>query len=248
LKSKPTEFIESFAGGAIVGLTIAFEELAYRVKLVEIDEKVGAVWQAIIEEGYGEWLAQEIEAFTLTAQNIETLLEMEDLPIYKKAFQTIVHNRVSRGGIITKGAGLIKNGEDGKGLASRWYPQTLSRRIRNIHRIRDRLTFVWGDAIQVIEQNKERADVVFFVDPPYTAGSGKQAGRRLYTYSELDHERLFGLMETVQGDFVMTYDDSEDVQKMADRHDFDTRSIPMRTTHHAATTELLIGRDLSWID
>lgn len=247
LSSKPTELIEPFAGGAIVGLTVAFEQWADHVTLVEIDEKVGAVWQAIIEEGCGMWLAEHIEEFDLTKKNVEQLLNEENLSIRERALQTIVHNRVSRGGILAKGAGLIKYGENKKGLTSRWYPQTLARRILSIHKIRERLSFVWGDGLEVIEQNSNQTHSVFFVDPPYTAGRGKRAGRRLYEYSELDHERLFELMGRVQGDFLMTYDNDKDVQTMATRHGFDTRPIAMKSTHHAEMTELLIGRDLAWV-
>jgi DNA adenine methylase len=247
LPFRPTEFIEPFAGGAIVGLTVAFEDLADHVKLVEIDERIGAVWQAIIEKGHGEWLAEKIESFDLRTENVEALLAIEDLPLRELAFQTIVHNRVSRGGIVVKGAGLIKYGENGKGLASRWYPKTLSKRIRNIHKIRNRLSFVWGDGLKVIEQNIGRPEVVFFVDPPYTAGSGKRAGLRLYAHSELDHKRLFKLMEGVRGDFLISYDNDKFVQEMADQHGFEKRPVAMKSTHHNEMTELLIGRDLSWV-
>jgi site-specific DNA-adenine methylase len=44
----PAEFIEPFAGGAIIGLTVAFEKLADHVTLVEIDEEVASVWKTII--------------------------------------------------------------------------------------------------------------------------------------------------------------------------------------------------------
>ena len=35
---------------------------------------------------------------------------------------------------------------------------------------------------------------------------------------------------------------------MAEAHGFACRPIPMKNTHHAEMTELLIGRDLSWFD
>ncbi len=243
----PKEFIEPFAGGAIVGLTVAFEKLAEHVVLVEIDEQVGAVWQAIIEDGQGEWLAQEIEKFVLTPDNVHQIISNRDLPVSETALQTIIHNRVSRGGILAKGAGFVKYGEQGKGLVSRWYPQTLSKRIRAIHSIRQRLSFVWGDGLESIRQHIDRPDVVLFIDPPYTAGSGKRAGNRLYTHSELDHQSLFVLMEKVRGDFLMTYDNNREIHRMAAQHGFDTREIAMKNTHHAKMTELVIGRDLSWI-
>jgi DNA adenine methylase len=247
IEPTPSEFIEPFAGGAIVGLTVAFERLADHVMLVELDEQVGAVWETIITKGRGNWLARKIEEFDLTVENAKVLLARKNLGPWQRAFQTIVHNRVSHGGIIAEGAGLLKEGENGKGIASRWYPKTLSKRIRNIHKIRERLSFVRGDGLQVIEQNRGRSDVVFFIDPPYTTGNGKQAGQRLYTHSELDHERLFEVMETIQGDFLMTYENDKDIRKMATRRGFDTRPVAMKSTHHAQMTELLIGRDLGWI-
>src|SRR5437870_1236520 len=56
-----TEFVEPFAGGAIVGLTVAAERLADHVTLVELDTQVAAVWQTIFcDPGGGEWLAHKI--------------------------------------------------------------------------------------------------------------------------------------------------------------------------------------------
>lgn len=46
----------------------------------------------------------------------------------------------------------------------------------------------------------------------------------------------------------MTYDDAEEVKVMARRHGFDMRLIPMNNTHHARMEELVIGKDLSWMD
>ncbi len=40
---KPMEFIEPFAGGGIISLTVAFERLAEAVTMVELDADVAAV-------------------------------------------------------------------------------------------------------------------------------------------------------------------------------------------------------------
>jgi DNA adenine methylase len=246
--TKPTELIEPFAGGAIVGLTVAFEQLAGRVTLVELDVQVASVWDAIINEGNANWLARRIERFNLTPENVASLLSQECASTRERAFKTIVQNRVNRGGILAPGAGLIKSGENGRGLASRWYPQTLAQRIRDINLIRERLSFLSGDGLDVIERFQDRPDVVFFVDPPYTAGNGKRAGNRLYNHAELDHERLFALLAAVKGDVLFTYDNDAYVRDMADRHGFTYRLIPMKNTHHAQLTELLIGRNMDWLD
>ena len=88
---------------------------------------------------------------------------------------------------------------------------------------------------------------VFFIDPPYTAG-GKKAGNRLYKHYDLDHERLFTLCKSLKGDFLITYDNAEEVKRMARNHRFQMRLIPMTNTHHATMEELVIGKDLSWMD
>ena len=99
--------------------------------------------------------------------------------------------------------------------------------------------------MQVMQENAEASDTVFFLDPPYTA-AGKKAGSRLYTFNELDHEALFRLAGSLRGDFLMTYDNAEGVRELAQRHGLQTLAIPMKNTHHAEMTELIIGRDLRW--
>jgi DNA adenine methylase len=44
---------------------------------------------------------------------------------------------------------MLKYGENGNGILSRWYPETLSKRIQDLLAIRDRITFIGGDGIEV---------------------------------------------------------------------------------------------------
>lgn len=244
LPQKPCELIEPFAGGGIVSLTAAFEDLAPYVTMVEIDEQVAAVWQTILN-GHGEWLAERIADFELSPEAVQTELSAERRETHEKAFRTILRNRVNHGGILAPGSGVLKYGENGKGLASRWYPQTLKRRILDIQSVRHKIQVIQGDGLQVLQENAHRPEAVFFIDPPYTA-AGKKAGSRLYTHNELDHEALFSIAETLAGDFLMTYDNAPGVVDLAKKHGFETLAIPMKNTHHARMTELLIGRDLGW--
>jgi DNA adenine methylase len=235
---KPTEFIEIFAGGGIIGLTVAAERLAEHVTLIELDPDVASVWRTLLSDD-AEWLAQRIVQFPLSVATAQELLAATPETTRDRAFQTILKNRVNHGGILAPGTGLIKNGENGKGIASRWYPETLARRIRSIYSIRDRITFIEGDGLEVMRQNGERTDATYFIDPPYTA-PGKRAGKRLYMFNEIDHEGLFDLAATVAGDFMMTYDNAESVRQMAERHGFVIQEVAMKNTHHAKMTELLI--------
>ncbi len=244
LPKRPGTLVEPFCGGGIVSLTVAAEKLAERVVMVELDGDVAMVWRVCLSES-AEWLAQRILHFELTPDNVQSVIEQEDLSLEEHAFKTILRNRVNRGGILAPGSGVIKNGENGKGISSRWYPETLAKRIRGIFSIRERIDFMQGDGIGVIEQLSEDDEAVFFIDPPYTAG-GKKAGSRLYTHFELDHERLFTVAAAAAGDFLMTYDNADEIHELATRQGFDTETIAMKNAHHAEMTELLISRDLDW--
>lgn len=241
---RPSLLVEPFAGGGIVGLTVAFERLADRVLMVELDEHVASVWKALLG-GDADWLADRILNFKMTQESLEKELNNDDASLRQEAFKTLLRNRTSHGGIMAPGAGLIKYGEQGKGINSRWYPQTLARRIYNIGKMSDKIEFIHGDGVNIIRKYVEQLNVVFFIDPPYTA-AGKKAGTRLYAHNGLDHEELFSLVETLRGDFLMTYDNAEVVRSMAERHGFEIIEVAMKNTHHANMNELLIGRNLSW--
>jgi DNA adenine methylase len=244
LSRKPALFLEPFAGGGIIALTVAFEELADHVIMVELDEDVAAVWKTVLSDD-APWLANRIMTFDISAENVKEALANRARNMREKAFQTILRNRVSHGGIMAHGSGFLKSGENGKGLRSRWYPATLRRRILDLATVRDRITFLQGDGLEVMRTRSDQANAVCFIDPPYTA-AGKKAGRRLYKYNELDHEELFRISGTLAGDFLMTYDNAAGIVELARHHGFDTEAIPMKNTHHAEMTELLVGRNLKW--
>lgn len=244
----PEHFIEPFVGGGSISLTVASERLVRKTTMVEIDADVAAVWQTVLNVEDGEWLAKRILSYSLTDENVEALLNDVPISVRERAFQTIVRNRVCRGGILAPGSGLMKLGEAGKGLLSRWYPATLAKRIRHITSLQDSLTFLHDDGLAILAAYVDNPHAVFFIDPPYTAGKhGKQAGKRLYTHSELDHERLFDYASRIQGDFLMTYDNTEEVCSLARRYGFDMCLVPMKNTHHVNMSELVIGSNLEWL-
>jgi DNA adenine methylase len=244
--TKSGTLVEPFAGGGVVSLTAVFENLAARAFMTEIDADVAAVWKAILG-GDAEWLAGRIEQFDLTKEHVAEVLRGKTLGIRDHAFLTILRNRINHGGILAPGSGILNFGENGKGIRSLWYPQTLARRIREIAMVADRLSFEEGNAFAVLERFRDKPDAVFFIDPPYTAG-GKNAGSRLYTHFDVDHKALFSICAALVGDFVMTYDNTWEVRELAAQFGFEARSVAMNNTHHAVMTELVVGRDLSWMD
>jgi DNA adenine methylase len=241
LTPRPLALGEPFAGGAIVGLSALFEGLVDTLTLVERDENVSSVWRVILN-GKAKQLVERIKSFEINVGAVRQLLSAEPTTLFDRAFATIVRNRVQRGGIMAPGASLMKEGENGRGVASRWYVQTLCKRIAAIEERKTLIRFIQGDGVHFIRDTAHRPDMAFFIDPPYTV-----AGRRLYLYSEIDHEELFRVTARVKGDFLMTYDNAGPVRQLANRFGFDTCEVAMKSTHHAVMSELLIGRDLAWV-
>jgi len=240
-KLSPSVFVEPYAGGAMAGLTVAAEGLAEHIYLCELDDDVAAVWTTIFHgsDADARWLSKRITDFDVTLENVRVVLDENPKSIRQRAFRTIVKNRMQRGGIMAAGAGLIKAGEAGRGLLSRWYPETLAKRIEVLRSIRERITFGQGEAFEAVRPFANDPNAFYFIDPPYTAG-GKNAGKRLYTHNEVDHEKLFALMASVRGSVMLTYDDTPEVREMALRHGFRIAPIPMKNSHHEIIRELLI--------
>lgn len=242
---KPELLIEPFAGGGIVSLSVAFENMADHVLMVELDDEIAAVWQTILSKEY-QWLVDQILNFDMTIENVKERISSPPANTKEKAFITILKNRTYHGGILAPGSGLIKSGENGKGIKSRWYARTLANRINSIYEHRAKITFIQEDAFKIIDKYTNNEKAVFFVDPPYT-GSKKKAGKRLYRHHELDHEKLFKVCSECKGNSLITYDNDDNIISLANKYNFKYQAVAMKGTHNTELKELLISKDLSWL-
>ena len=239
MQPRPKLIAEPFCGGAIVSLTAVFEHLAERCLMVELDRDVAAFWHSTLR--HGQELRDLIEEFEPTRANVYALASETPQTLIAHGFRTLVLNRTRRGGILAAGASLSRVGENNKGVASRWYAQTLIKRLANIERQSDRITFCEGDGMAMLETVAGLSGAVAFVDPPYTAG-GKRAGRRLYTHHTIDHRALFKTLAGSNIDFLMTYDNTPEIVELIGECGFHAVEVMMKNTHHRRLPELVISR------
>jgi DNA adenine methylase len=238
---RPKLLVEPFAGGANISLSAVHSQLVDKAAFAELDRDVAATWKTILN-GRADWLASEIRSFRISRPRVEEQLRRKPASQHERAFLCLLRNRTARGGVIAEGAGLIRKGEDGRGLRSRWYPQTIADRIAAISALKGRLDFCREDGFNLIKKHQNEKGAVFFVDPPYT-----KAARRLYRHWEIDHENLFRVLQQVAGDVLMTYDDTREVRQWAKTYGFQVKTISMRTTHHKTKRELMICKDFDWL-
>ena len=241
--SDNAELIEPFAGGGIISLTAAAENYFNHIIMTELDEDVAAVWETIFSANDYDWLSNKILNFIVTPENINEVELHANEGTKERAFSTIVRNRTNHGGILAKGSGKIKTGEGGKGLSSRWYPETLVRRITEANKLRDKIQFINEDAFKIMRQQQNNSNAYFFIDPPYTI-----AGRRLYNLFDVDHRQVFEIISKLQGHFLLTYDDTTEIRNFAEEFSLSYKTIPMQTTHLIKKEELLISDNFEWFD
>ena len=233
--------VEPFAGGGIVSLTAVMEGLVERAFMVDLDRDIAAFWRAAL--CHGSDLASRVQCFTPARDRIEDLACQAPQDVIEHGFRTLVLNRTRHGGVLAPGAALLRQGENGHGVTSRWYPETLAKRLAEIAAHADRIAFCEADGMRLLEDLAlHRSDACFFVDPPYTAG-GKSAGSRLYEHGMVDHAKLFELMASSRADFLMTCDCSNEIVSLVRAHGFHAAVVVMKNVHHARMPELVITRD-----
>ncbi|WP_413292328.1 DNA adenine methylase [Bdellovibrio sp. HCB185ZH] len=211
IAQKPDIFIEPFCGGGSVGLFIAANEFANEVLLVEKDPHIAAVWKTILSSDC-IWLVDQILEFRMNQKNINEIVHTKFQKTRELAFQTILKNRISRSGIIAHGAGRVKIGEEGRGLSSRWYPETLAHRIANINSLKKSITFKQGDAYEIIPKFKNKKRSAMYIDPPYIS-EANSAGKRLYNHWDINFSELIDHLESYSGNYLLSYENSTVAKK-----------------------------------
>lgn len=217
--------VEPFAGSAVVGLSLLHAQIVERLILVERDEAVFCLLNGMLADPK---LADRYETFECTRKNVLNVLRHE-----RGAFHYLVRSRVSNrakwwGGLRTD-------------IASRWCPDVVVHNLRRIYEMRNRITVIRGDALEVMRAHAADQSVGCFADPPYTADSTSK-GHTIYRHHKLDHKRLFSTLADWHGPWLMTQDNSPMVRRLALCHRFHTRRVRMNNSDNRIMYELAIWR------
>jgi DNA adenine methylase len=223
------EYVEPYAGGASVALSLLFEDYASHVHINDINVSVHAFWQAVLEQtddlcaliadteiSIDEWRRQR-----------DVQAQAADADPLALAFSTFVLNRTNRSGII--GGGII-GGQDQTGpwkLDARYNRPELVRRIRKVARFRDRITLTRRDAVeQLAEWTDETRRAVIYLDPPYY-----RKGDSLYEdfYSHHHHVEVARIVKRLKAWWLVSYDAARPIFEMYSK----VRSIRYELGHTA---------------
>lgn len=208
-------YVEPYAGGASVALSLLFERYASHVHINDLNRSIYAFWKTVLEEpdelcrrildtrvDIEEWQRQHA---------IQHEAEIDNLDL---AFSTFFLNRTSRSGII--GGGVI-GGREQQGhwkIDARYNVNALVRRIQKIARHRSRITVTGRDTARYIRSElRNIPDAFVYFDPPYYI-----KGQGLYEnyYEHEDHAEVAQLVLDLDVPWIVSYDATPEIDKMYD--------------------------------
>ena len=240
LPTRPKILLEPFAGGAIVSLTAVTEHFAERAILVELDPDVAAFWQVAFTNP--SLLMERMLRRSLSREQVRSLFEQSPTDVSERAWRTLVLNRLLHNGVLAAGSSFPVRGENDQGWQQRWYPETITRRLRVIAQHADKFESHHADGLAMLRDMLEGhtpGELVVFADPPYTNPDGTRI-RRIYTHATIDDGELFAVLASTNAEFLMTYNHGPDVMRLVEQHHFHAVAVPMRTGHHTIKYELVI--------
>jgi DNA adenine methylase len=218
--------IEPFAGSGVVGLSLLYAGIIERLVLVEKDGRIAYLLRGLLND---PTLADRYAAFKCTTENVKELLREE-----KSAFSYLVQSRCANRSKFDGGLRTV--------IDSRWCPEMVVTNLRRVYAMRERITVVEGDGLEVMRQYANDASVGCFADPTYTADV-KSKGNTVYHYHEIDHQKLFSLLSRWRGPFLLTEDNSRMVRYLAVAYRFSSKTVSMVTAECKKKKELMLWRE-----
>lgn len=235
------QYIEPYAGGCGLALTLFFNGIASELYLNDIDRSIWALWYSILNDtnqlinriinipiNMDEWYAQKL------VQDNKKTADVLDL-----AVSTLFLNRTNRSGIIKAGVIGGKKQDGNYKMDCRFNRERLAEQIIDISKHKDKIKFYNLDAVEFIRYiEKLNLDKpVLMVDPPYY-----NKGQSLYTnfYKHEDHVDIANKLKKTTLPWLLTYDNTPEISSLYEtfiQYQFD---INYSAAKKRVGTELLI--------
>jgi DNA adenine methylase len=121
------------------------------------------------------------------------------------AYRTYYLNRTSYSGIINKPAW-------GYAIGASSPPPNWARMIEGAHGKLQNVTITSIDFTEVIKESANTKDLLYYLDPPYFLADQKRAYVKSFVLE--DHLRLERELQNINGAFLLSYDDCEEIRKL----------------------------------
>mgnify|MGYP002408327499 CR=1 FL=1 len=208
-------YIEPFAGGASIAISLLNGEHVSRVIINDVDRSIYAFWYAVLN--HPDELCRRIDEAQVNMETWEKQRMVQqrksDADMVDLAFSTFFLNRTNRSGILRGG---VIGGKAQRGpwvMDARFNKADLIRRIDRIALYKERIELHCEDAIVFLDGIRSQidSDTLAYLDPPYY-----HQGSALYMnyYEPRDHERLAYHIQNMKHKWILTYDYAPEVIDM----------------------------------
>lgn len=200
-------YIEPYAGGASVALSLLFNKYASRIKINDKDRSIYSFWYAVLNETEG--LCRMIQDTPVTMDVWEAMHELQkhkkEADLLELGFSTFFLNRTNRSGILNGG---VIGGKEQLGtwkIDARYNKKDLIERIEHVAGYADLIELTSMDAVALIKRYKRTpaAKTFCYLDPPYYV-----KGQDLYLnyYRDEDHKDIAEAIKKFKGQWIISYD------------------------------------------
>jgi len=238
-------YVEPYAGGASVGLSLLMKEYVSRIIINDLDRSIYSFWHSVLYET--ETLCRMIAETEVSVENWrinrEIQKQKQQHSLLELGFSTFYLNRTNRSGIIM--GGIIGGvGQTGKWkIDARFNKKDLISRIEKISRYKSRITIYNLDACQLIKKMAQSlpSNTLFYFDPPYYA-----KGKDLYVnhYKYQDHKIVAKTIRDLRKcSWIVTYDNKLEIKGLYDSFRQIEYSLNYSATQPKVGTEVMIFSD-----
>ena len=200
-------YIEPYAGGASVALSLLFGKYAGKIKINDKDRSIYAFWYSVLNET--DALCRLIANTPVTMDTWQVQHELQkhktEADLLELGFSTFFLNRTNRSGILNGG---VIGGKEQQGtwkIDARFNKKDLIERIEHVAGYADLIELTNMDAVALIKRYKRTptAKTFCYLDPPYYV-----KGQDLYLnyYRDEDHQDIAKAIKKFKGQWIISYD------------------------------------------
>lgn len=209
-------YVEPYAGGASVGLSLLFNEYASKIIINDIDRSIFAFWDSVLNRT--DELCKLVYDTPVNIRNWDEQKRIQKeksrYGLLKVGFSTFYLNRTNRSGILNAGiiGGRQQNGE--WKIDARYNKTDLINRIEKIALYKDKISLFNSDAVELVKSLKKKLPqkTLFYFDPPYYV-----KGKDLYLnyYNGNDHQEIATQIGGLtKQKWIVTYDNVQPIKKL----------------------------------
>lgn len=233
-------YVEPYAGGAAIALTLLYLECADHIHLNDLNRSVHAFWRSVLDENDAF-----IEKVRTTPITLEERLRQKGIQRDASAstlelgFSTFFLNRTNRSGILAGGV-IGGNAQAGEWkIDARFNKEDLIKRIRKVGFYKSRISLYNQDAVQFLRGEAPTLPdrTLIYLDPPYYS-----KGQKLYQnhYKPDDHAGIAALVSNIRQRWLVSYDNVPEIMELYSAYDQETFALSWSARSRYEGSEIMI--------